>query len=215
MIKKWGNFINENFLQEAKKKVTAGFIGEEEINNLITEDFIKKVQKLFIYTEYRYSELSKDIRKFLNESFPGSRWTHGWISLKSVFQRHSYGDKTIYIVKIADFLEKIKPDFDNEGYPSQSELCEKIEYICLNSLDQDIVEFFEAREEWNGIYIELIIRTSDSSKAYANLTVDKLLEVSEELTTLKNRVIEEVKKLKNTELHLYNNGNITMIFEHN
>lgn len=67
---------------------------------------------------------------------------------------------------MVDFIEKVKPELDTDGYPKQSELCKRVESICINSLDQDIVEFFEVREEWNGVYIEL---------GYdANLTVDKL-----------------------------------------
>lgn len=214
MIKTWGNFINENanFLEEIKKKLSTtdmssgvpNFIGEKELDELYTKEFSEEVQCLFIYTEYRYTELSKEIRNFLNETFSGSRWTDGWISLKETFKKNSYSDKLLAMKDMIDFIEKVKPELDTDGYPKQSELCKRVESICINSLDQDIVEFFEVREEWNGVYVEL---------GYdANLTVDKLHSVADELLPLKERIIEE-EKLKHTELIFENQGNIMVIFE--
>lgn len=207
MIKKWGNFINENFLQEAKKKVSDGFIGEKEINGIFTEEFANEVRILFRYTEYRYSQTSAEIRNFLNEVFPGSRWTDGWISLGHTFSKNSYGDKTIAIIKIVDFLEKIRPEIGADGYPVKSELSNKIESICMQSLDGDVVELFEVREEWNGIYVELGYN--------ANLTTDKFLLIGEELVPMKDRIIQIENTLKETELIFTQEGNITIIFEHN
>ena len=214
MIKSWANFINENanFLEEIKKKLSTTdmssgvpkFIDEKELDELYTQEFSEEVKGLFIYTEYRYTELSKEIRNFLNETFPKSRWTDGWISLKQTFKENSYSDKLLAMKDMIDFIEKVKPELDTDGYPKQSELCKRIESICINSLDQDIVEFFEVREEWNGVYVELGYDT--------NLTVDKLHSVADELLPLKERIIEE-EKLKHTELIFENQGNIMVIFE--
>lgn len=232
MIKKWNNFILENvdhylnYYNNVKKKLDHilntpdseyenGVNGKRsdliyifendlklENNNVFSDNHIINV--LNLYTEYVYNESSKEIRKFLTDTFGKvDKWSY-IRDYTSILIKKNFKKFSEIILKMLDLYGQIKNDFDDNGYPKRSNLSEKIEYICINSLDQDIVEFFEVREEWNGVYVEL---------GYdANLTVDKLHSVADELLPLKERIIEE-EKLNHTELIFENQGNIIVIFE--
>jgi hypothetical protein len=83
MIKNWGKF-NESYSNDEINKISKDLI---EISN--TGDFRKLddildgyfisgiIEPLFKYTEFRYNDISREIREFLTKHIVGSRWTDG------------------------------------------------------------------------------------------------------------------------------------------
>ncbi len=192
MIKKWVKFLEsytDEQLSEIKDKV-GDFMGEKEINDLISSDIFKDIMGgILKYTEWRYDKISKEIytwyKKEFNDdpSWVGSNW-------ESKLRRKSYGDKSVIISKSIDFYNQIRDEFETDGemigYPKISQISKDVELIAVSTLDN--IEFYEVYENSNYIFVRL---GSDNQ-----LNVESLGVLSDELTPLCARIKDQLN-LKN------------------
>jgi len=211
MIKNWNKFIKEGVEYDYIKKKLEYIIetpdseyengskGKESDlisifrNDLKLEDNDHITRALNIYTEYVYNDESKEIRKFLTDTF--SKNISKWSDIReyiTVFMNKSFEESSKIILNLLDLYNKIKDDFKNDGYPKKSDLSKNVESICLNSLDDSILEFFDVVESHLNLYIELGYDKD-------NLNLELLQKITDEIYSVCGR-IKDSTKLRNTSI---------------
>jgi hypothetical protein len=89
-----------------------------------------------------------------------------------------------------DFYDEIKDDMGTDGYAKKSNTSDKLRQVCLNSLDDDILNFYII-EDYNGINVEI---------GYPKpMTVELLSRITDELISLCGRV-KDVTGLINSDI---------------
>jgi hypothetical protein len=210
MIKKWNNFVKESVdyksieseidkiindkfgLPEVEKKRHLISIFENDLkledNNAFYNNHITKA--LNIYTEYMYNDKSKEIKKILEDIFTTSdKWLDTTYYTNILFKKSVKEIKEI-ILKLIDLYDDIKKDFNNDGYPKQSDLSKKVESICLDSLDDSTLEFFDVVESYSNLHIELGYDKD-------NLNLELLQRITDEVSSVCGRISDSTG-LKNT-----------------
>jgi hypothetical protein len=210
MIKKWNRFIKESVdyksikneidkitndkfgLPDTEKRRQLISIFENDLrlgnDNLIYKNHITKV--LNIYTDYIYNDKSKEIKRFLEDTFITSdQWLDVDHYTKILFKK-SIKEISEIIFKIVQFYHTIEDEIEETGQPKRTNLSAELEKISINSLDDDTLEFFDVVERYSQVYLELGYNKDD-------LDVKLLQKITDEVAALSSR-IEDATGLKNT-----------------
>jgi hypothetical protein len=210
MIKKWNIFIKESVdyksIKDEIDKITNDKFGlpdtekrrhlisifENDLrlgnDNLIYKNHITKV--LNIYTDYIYNDKSKEIKRFLEDTFITSdQWLDVDHYTKILFKK-SIKEISEIILKTLDLYNSIEDEIEETGQPKRSKLSLNLEQISINSLDEDTLEFFDVVERYSQVYLELGYDKD-------NLDVELLQKITDEVVSLSSRV-EDATGLKNT-----------------
>lgn len=210
MIKKWNIFIKESVdyksIKDEIDKITNDKFGlpdtekrrhlisifENDLrlgnDNLIYKNHITKV--LNIYTDYIYNDKSKEIRRFLEDTFITSdQWLDVDHYTKILFKK-SIKEISEIILKTLDLYNSIEDEIEETGQPKRTKLSLNLEQISINSLDEDTLEFFDVVERYSQVYLELGYDKD-------NLDVELLQKITDEVVSLSSRV-EDATGLKNT-----------------
>ena len=187
MIKKWNNFITESYsdkeLSDMKDKV-GEFIGEEEINKMITTEFVDSIlSSVLKYTDWRYDNISKEMHEWVIKNLGDLRHTDGSISLIETIKKKSYGDKSSIIHDLVNFYSKIKDEFDDSGYPKESQLSKDVTLIAVSTLDN--LEFEEVYENFDYLFMRV------TCNGIFNINTLSLLE--SELVPMCGRIKDQTK----------------------
>lgn len=218
MIKKWNTFVKENVdyksIESEIDKIINDKFGLPEVqkkrhlisifeNDLIINSENHITKALNIYTEYMYNDKSKEVKKFLEDIFTTSdKWLDTKYYTNVLFKKPIKEIKEI-ILKLIDHYNDIKKDFNNDGYPKQSDLSKKIESICLDSLDDSTLEFFDIVESYSNLHIELGYDKD-------NLNLELLQKITDEVYSVCGRISDSTG-LKNTFIEF--NDNLLIGFE--
>jgi hypothetical protein len=210
MIKKWNIFIKESVdyksikdeidkitndkfgLPDTEKRRQLISIFENDLrlgnDNLIYKNHITKV--LNIYTDYIYNDKSKEIKRFLEDTFITSdQWLDINHYTKILFKK-SIKEISEIILKTLDLYNSIEDEIEETGQPKRTKLSLNLEQISINSLDEDTLEFFDVVERYSQVYLEL-------GYDKEGLNVELLQKITDEVVSLSSRV-EDATGLKNT-----------------
>jgi hypothetical protein len=222
MIKKWNNFIKEsvdhdwdyyyNNIKKMLEKIIEtpdseyvnGVSGKKSDLLSIFQNYLKLednisinnhiIKSMHLYTEYVYNKTSREIKEFLIKSFGESdKWTDHVL----ILNRKNPKDISEIIIKILDIYSKIKNDFEDNGYPKKQKISEEIEYVCINSIDDDILKLYDVCENSENVYIELGYDKD-------NLNIELLQKITDEVYSICGR-IKDVTGLKNIFVKFGNN----------
>jgi hypothetical protein len=189
MIKKWNNFILESHTDKQLsdiKDTLSEFMGDDKINTLINTKLVSDMfETILKYAEWRYDDKSKSIDSWYTEHF---NKLEGWVgsTWKENLRRKKYGTKSLILSQVIDLFNSVKDEFNDDVYPSQSELSKTIELISVSTLDK--LEFYECYETSNYVFIR--IGCDD------NLNVSILEMISDETIPMCARIKDELN-LKN------------------
>jgi hypothetical protein len=232
MIKKWNNFIKEsvhqdwnyyynnikkrleNIIETPDSEYENGVNGKRsdllhifendlklEDNNLFYNNHITKA--LNLYTEYVYNDKSKEIKDFLIGNFgDNDKWSDIRDYIVTLIKKN-FKEISEIILKILDLYAYIKKDFNNDGYPKQSDLSKKVESVCIDSLDESTLELFDVVESYSNLHIELGYDKD-------NLNLELLQRITDEVYSVCGRISDSTG-LKNTYVEF--GDNLTVGFE--
>jgi hypothetical protein len=219
MIKRWNNFIKEsvdhywNYYYDNIKKSLQKIIETPDSeypdgvnekkgdllhifeNDLKLEDGNHITKALNLYTEYVYNDKSKEIRKFLADTFGEniSKWSdiREYTTLwGAILIKKNFKDFSEIILKILDLYGDIKDDFNDDGYPKNTDLSKRVESICIDSLDDSTLELFDVVESYSNLSIQL-------GYDKENMNLDLLQKITDEVYSVCGRISDSTG-LKNT-----------------
>lgn len=227
MIKKWNNFIKESVYQDwdyyynnIKKRLdniieTPDSDYENSVSgkrsdllNIFEKDlkledseFVGNnhiTKTLNLYSEYVYNDKSREIRKFLTDTFGEN--IDRWSDIREydiILIRMYFKDISKIILKMLDLYNDIKNDISHTGYPKRSDLYKKVEVISSDSLDDSVLKLFDVVESYSNLHIHL---GYDKDK----LNLELLEKITDEIHSLCGR-IKDSTGLKNTFLEFGDN----------
>jgi len=227
MIKKWNNFIKESVYQDwdyyynnIKKRLdniieTPDSDYENSVSgkrsdllNIFEKDLKLEdsefvgynhiTKTLNLYSEYVYNDKSREIRKFLTDTFDKN--IDRWSDIREytiILIRMYFKDISKIILKMLDLYNDIKNDIDHTGYPKRSDLYKKVEVISSDSLDDSVLKLFDVVESYSNLHIHL---GYDKDK----LNLELLEKITDEIHSLCGR-IKDSTGLKNTFLEFGDN----------
>jgi hypothetical protein len=207
MINKWVKF-NEGVELMDKRSLINNCNDINDLLEIFNIQFLLKnnpghiYRALFNYTESTYNEKSISIANYLHSKFVRNTGLHDGSlptlytaisgKLINLWKNNAEDISTIkqILIDMLDFYDEIKDDIGTDGYAKKSNTSDKLRQVCLNSLDDDILNFYII-EDYNGINVEI---------GYPKpMTVELLSRITDELISLCGRV-KDVTGLINSDI---------------